>query len=303
MKTILNKFVWQWRKVLGRLGIKRTFIINGNPISLDYAHKLPDYQKRHPLYDRFLPHLASYLQKNSVVIDVGANVGDTLCGMAGANKTLQYICIEADNDFFDDLKKNSEILKNKLNCLNITLVKQFIGNDIDSVNLSGSGGTKHAEIGGNIKSKTLYQVVFDLKISIDRVRLIKTDVDGFDWDVIRSAYNLLGNHPYIYFECQYDNSGQLNSYKEMFDELLKIGYVNYSIFDNFGQYICTLSDSKNIVELLDYVANQNFKNHTRTIFYYDILAYSQRDVNTVQAILDDYKNLNFGTSNHRICAT
>lgn len=298
LKKILNKFVWQWRKALGKAGIKRTIIVNGSPISLDYTHKLPDYQKRHPLYDRFLPHLVSYLTKDSVVIDVGANVGDTLSGMAGANPTLQYVCIEAADDFFADLKKNSEILKSRLNILEVTLVKQFIGNDIDSVNLSGSGGTKHAEIGGYIKSKTLYEVVSDLKIPVEKIRLIKTDVDGFDWDVIRSSYDLLGNHPYIFFECQYDSISQLNNYKDMFNELLKIGYANYSIFDNFGQYICTLNNSQNIVEFLDYVANQNFSNHTRTIFYYDVLAYDQRDLNAVQAILGDYKNLTPHTNNH-----
>ncbi|MEI7464384.1 MAG: hypothetical protein WCJ87_03490 [Burkholderiales bacterium] len=44
-------------------------------------HRLAEYKKRHRLYDQFLPHLARYLPTGGVVVDIGANVGDTLAAM------------------------------------------------------------------------------------------------------------------------------------------------------------------------------------------------------------------------------
>jgi len=47
-------------------------------IRLPHDHLLPVYQARFPQYDRFLPHLAGFLPKKLIVIDLGANCADTL---------------------------------------------------------------------------------------------------------------------------------------------------------------------------------------------------------------------------------
>jgi len=39
---------------------------------------LPDDLKHHPKYDRFLPHKAKYIKSNESIIDIGANIVDTL---------------------------------------------------------------------------------------------------------------------------------------------------------------------------------------------------------------------------------
>ena len=88
---ILGKLNWFKRVVLAKAGVKRRYRIGNSYITLDFTHRLPDYQFSHPYYDRFLPHLVSYLPSHSVVIDVGANVGDTLVGMIGANSEIEYL--------------------------------------------------------------------------------------------------------------------------------------------------------------------------------------------------------------------
>jgi FkbM family methyltransferase len=275
--------------LLSLLKVKRRYQIKNYSIQIDFTHRLPDYQNSHPFYDRFLPHLVKYLPKNSLVIDVGANVGDSLAGMIGSNDKLEYLCIEASKEFFSDLEKNVKFFKKKNNDLRISLVNEFVGKDLTDVGLYGKSGTKHAVIGGGeIKSKTTLSILKGLGMKYSHLSLLKTDVDGFDWDVIRSSYEILSHNPYVYFECQYDNFEQLESYKKMFYEMSSFGYSKFAFFDNFGQYILSTKNLSEVFELLDYVKRQNFYNSTRTFFYYDILAYSNDKKEEFELLISDY---------------
>jgi FkbM family methyltransferase len=177
-------------------------------IQLGLSHNLPIYQSVNPFYDRFLPHFASYLSSGKVVIDVGANVGDTLFGMFSNNPNLEYVCIEADKEFFDDLKVNYQNLSKEISKTKIHLINKFIGDALTDVYLDGDNGTKKAIIGGDIKSESLDDVLDNL-INIEDIVLIKTDVDGFDYDVLRSAYSSIKHKPYLFFECLNNNENQL----------------------------------------------------------------------------------------------
>ena len=81
--------------------------------------------------------------------------------------------------------------------------------------LSGTGGTKHAVIGNAagrssgandaMTSRTLDDVVTGANLQ-NKVRLCKSDVDGFDFDVIDSAdATLERDAPILFFECHYTN--------------------------------------------------------------------------------------------------
>lgn len=173
--------------------------------------------------------------------------------------------------------------------LRISILNEFVGKDISDVGLDGHGGTKHAVIGGgNIKNKSMISILSDLTVEHSRISLLKTDVDGFDWDVIRSSYKVLKHNPYVYFECQYDNLEQLESYRELFSEMVAIGYSKFAFFDNYGQFVLSTDDLTHVSELLDYVQRQNFHNFTRTYFYYDVLAYSNDKCEEVELIIQDY---------------
>ena len=292
IKKFFTKFKWYKNALLKFLGVKRSYQINNHTIKIDFTHKLPDYQNANPLYDKFLPHLVKYLPEKSVVIDVGANVGDTLAGMAGSNDKLEYLCIEASREFFLDLKKNTDSLLSQNSNLQISLVNEFVGRDLTDVEMFGHGGTKQAVVGGgNIRSKTMLSIINDLNINYSSVSLLKSDVDGFDWDVIRSSYKLLEHNPYVFFECQFDNHKQLNSYKDMFSEMISIGYSKFAFFDNFGQYLLSTENLGAVSQLLNYVKKQNFSNSTRTIYYYDVLAYTDVKTSETELILDAYNSL------------
>jgi len=79
-------------------------MIWGVMIKLDSGHVLPAYKKEHINYDRFLPHLVGFINdEDSIVVDIGANYGDTLAALAISNSNLTYICIEVCIDSYDYL--------------------------------------------------------------------------------------------------------------------------------------------------------------------------------------------------------
>ena len=100
LNKILNKFNHLKNILLGKLHIYRVFKINDYSIQISYLHKLQDLQRNYPYYDKFLNHFVKYLPSGSIVVDVGANVGDTLLSMVSSNSKLEYLCIEADDNFF-----------------------------------------------------------------------------------------------------------------------------------------------------------------------------------------------------------
>lgn len=113
-------------------------------------HALPTYKKLNKNYDRFLPHLVKYFKSAKyTVVDIGANVGDSLAGMIEKNSKLNFICIEADKSFYDYLKKNLQIIKKNIKNAKIKIIKEFVGKNVTNVFLKGKNVTKKAEINTN----------------------------------------------------------------------------------------------------------------------------------------------------------
>lgn len=263
---------------------------NDFSVILPAGHMLPKYQRDHSRYDRFLPHLASYIQGEATIIDIGANVGDTLAGMASMNSKPTFICIEPDAEFFELLKQNISRIEQSKPGLKVHAVKALIGKTVSGASLEGKGGTKHAVLdkSGTLASKALDQVLAPYG-NIPQIRVLKSDVDGFDYDVIDSSLATIRQHkPIVFFECQQDDLSQKIGYQNTFDALQAEGYTDWTLFDNFGQVMIRTPDLKIVEQLIDYVWSQNLRKTTRTIYYYDVLATQSSDVDFVSKVLNDY---------------
>ena len=68
-------------------------------LTLPPYHLFSLYKKRYKKYDNFLVHLAKNLKNKDSLIDVGANVGDTLFQIISKNNNFNYYCIEGDKFF------------------------------------------------------------------------------------------------------------------------------------------------------------------------------------------------------------
>jgi FkbM family methyltransferase len=259
-------------------------------IILPAYHLLPTYQKYSNLYDKFLPHLAKYLEPHSTVIDVGANCGDTLAAMYDANNRLTYICVEADEEFFDFLQTNVSRIKAIDANASIATIKALAGRNVTDVSLEGSGGTKKAIIGGS-KTSILPQSLDDIVpvSEASTISLLKTDVEGFDYDVIESAGSIIARaKPLIFIECVFDHAFQKTGYERTIANLRAKGYGTWVLFDNFGAVVLRTNDMHQVVQLFDYVWRQNSKHSARTIYYFDVLTFMDKDDQLMDRVISDY---------------
>lgn len=274
------------------LSIDEVLSFNGFNISLPPGHLLPFYKKSFIQYDRFLPHLTKYLKSGDLVIDVGANCGDTLAAMVEANPMLEYVCIEPDDKFFTYLDANVKKIQKKFNQISIKTIKKLIGNSALSGYLDGTGGTKHlvVDLEGGIHTSTLDDALKDFNAS--RLALIKSDVDGYDYDVLDSAHFLTDNFsPILYFECHFDIFGQKERFIETINRLHRSGYKKWALFDNYGGYLLKTDNINQVVDLIEYAHIQNIGIGCRTIYYFDILSWQDNNNDLLDMVIDQYNQM------------
>ena len=227
--------------------IDQIIYIDNKKIILPPGHLLSLYESVYPKYDRFLPTVIGKIKENEVIIDIGANIGDTLFRLLNINTRPYYYCIEADNFFFEYLQKNKKSLD--VNIQNkIILIKTLVGDQLQGNLSETTTGTKsliESDLG--IKSKKLDDIIVEYKIK--NIKLIKVDVDGFDYNILFSAINeLKNNKPDIFFEYMpLDESGKKN-YLWLIEKLNEIGYSNWTMLDNYGSIIF---ENKGYIDVID----------------------------------------------------
>jgi hypothetical protein len=154
--------------------------------------------------------------------------------------------------------------------------------------LRGEGGTrKSVESAEGVPMHSLDDVLG--QTGLLKPRLIKSDVDGFDYDVLRSGFRTIrAARPVLFFECQCDDQVQLGAYRETLKMLEEMGYTSWTAFDNYGGVVlCDVTRSK-VDQLLTYVWNQRAASATRTIYYLDILAGTTEDAPLMRDAIGDH---------------
>jgi len=275
-------------------GLDKQYTIGRFNLRLPASHLLPGYQREHKKYDKFLPHLSTYLPPGSTVIDVGANCGDTLAAMLSSNPDLNYVCIEPDDEFFTYLTTNAETMRKIEPRSSILLCKSLIGKAVVDGVLLGTGGTKHVSsdhTAGSTRSAhssiTLDSLVAGEKIS--NIRALKIDVDGYDYDVVDSAMHLIeSQRPVLFFECQFTDAVAKVHYEKTITALSNIGYDEWTVFDNYGEVVLNSATVGSTFQLFDYVLRQNAAEATRTIYYYDIASATPTNRTFLTAALQSY---------------
>tara|TARA_B110000211_G_scaffold202001_1_gene233879 strand:- start:5406 stop:6251 length:846 start_codon:yes stop_codon:yes gene_type:complete len=233
-------------------------------------HPLSMWTSLYKDYDNFLPKLVKEMSSNESIIDVGANVGDTLFRFIDTNSKPNYFSIEADQYFFKYLKKNKGLLEKDIQD-RVTLINELVGNNLKGnlTQKSNLGSKFLVESPDGLETKSLDKIIIDG--NIQNIKLIKVDVDGYDYNVLLSAMNeIKKNKPSLFFEYMSLNKTE---YIELIKKLYEIGYSEWTIINNYGSAI---------------FENKHYK---------DVLGYIDSKKNS-EIIIDIYCKTNLAINNH-----
>lgn len=277
----LKRVILKWKYRFRRMKDRR-YLIDGIPITLPSGHPLDWYQCLHPRYDRFLPALAEELPKDSIVLDIGANIGDS--AIPFLRRGIHTWCVEPAAEFLAYLKKNIE--SNGFTDL-ATIIESIITSENGGVNLKVERGTAFINEKNNSLHEPRNMRLDDLMQRMERVDLIKSDTDGFDHDVLISGrQQIVRMNPMIYFENTVTPANK-NGYEELYVELENAGYSHVHIFDNAGHVLKSNADWNTVRTFNTKIMSREWPE----IPYLDILTGSEKHRTLMDRAINRYNNL------------
>ena len=263
----------RWREARGQ---EQHHVIAGHPVVLPPGHDLPYYQRRDPTYDAYAGDVIAEIAAGVgrvLVIDVGANVGDTAVEALGAAPNVDLVAIEGDPSFASYARRNLAQFGDRAR-----VVEGFVGPVGSRVhfraNASTGGFQGSAADGTEVTEWVTPDALLADAGSFDEV-VWKSDIDGFDvhvlvrhWDVISSACQTL------WFE--YDPVGTLGDPQDLATliELLGDSGRTLRVFDNLGREMVRLLPGEGVRQGLTVLSTwlaQQREGHV-TVPYVDIWA-------------------------------
>jgi len=263
--------------------------INNRVINIPHGYPLAQYKSTFKLYDRFLPILVKHIDQDGVIIDIGANIGDTLFSIF-ENCKNKIECIEPSDIYYKYLIKNYNTL-DTIEKLRVGCIKKFIGTGSFSGDLIHEHGTAHLQINNN---KNEITQLYNLLPKETKINLIKVDTDGFDFDVLISGLDVLKeNKPILFWENYIENDFQYDGFDKLYDILQQLEYDQIHIFDNYGNIITFTNSFSTLKCINDYLYNQIKSKYPLTFHYTDILASTKFEKNIIEKAINEYKRISF----------
>jgi FkbM family methyltransferase len=204
-----------------------------------------------------LKTLDKFLNKDSIFIDVGANIGlYTLCASKLIGENGKVFCFEPYSENFNSLTNNIAIN----NLLNVQAEKLAVGEKEGSIKLYYDTREKNlGMVSSNYIEDSFSEEVKMVSLDsylqnkpFDRIDFIKIDIEGSEYSALLGMQNILTTYyPSLLIEILdnnelSDNSARINAYLE------KLGYRKYFI-DNHGN----LSDIEVNTERRNYIFTTN----------------------------------------------
>jgi FkbM family methyltransferase len=203
------------------------------------------------LLPRYSPFKKLILNKNSVIIDLGANIGDKTQYFHDRYK-CKIICYEPNKIAFDILKKRFQKFSNII-CINKGVSKNerekklYYHKQYENDKLDFSQGSSFLDNKENINSKN-FDYVQTLPISelLDEhkyIDLIKIDIEGYEYEIIPELITNKNKIRYVIAELHgdpvrknYDNTQKNKKLEKNFLDLVNL-LNNKKLLDSwFFQY-------------------------------------------------------------------
>jgi FkbM family methyltransferase len=222
------------RKRFGKIVVTRE--VAGAKLAMPWAHRLPDYVKAFPAYGRNLVDLAEELHGTEPlkVIDIGANIGDSALQIL-ARVDARILCVDGDPYWLPFLRRNTG------DETRIALEAALVVEQVGSATLAPvrqSGTTRFVASADAVgEAQITAAELRDKHPDFRDVRLIKSDIDGYDCRVVPLlAQAWTDADPVLFFE--YDpgltrRTGDDHP-ERVWDQLQTLGYVHVAVWTNFG---------------------------------------------------------------------
>jgi FkbM family methyltransferase len=250
-----------------------TLNIGNQSIKIPLSHDLQDILKLYPDYNFNLSRIVKYASEqlqNVKVIDIGANVGDTVAFIKNYSD-VPVLCIDGDEKYMKILRENTAQYKNVYSC------RALVGGETKEVNLKlkSEKGTAYLEKGGDaVPMRTLENILLDFP-EFKSSKIIKIDTDGFDTIILRSCSDYLRNaKPVLFFEFVPELIKKNNDDAfEFINFLQDCDYQYFIFYMNNGDYLlsCSGSEKEIIKQIVNYFSGRDLN------LFADICAFTSTD--------------------------
>jgi len=218
-----------------------TFELNGCLLRMPRSHSLPWILEYSPQYEGEIGRVAAFLlakQGRLSIIDVGANIGDTVASIP-CRERATFLCIEGSVNYFSLLRQNFT------GAPNVICVNAILSDSADLVApraLAEVNGTAHvvealtASSAADPPTRTLDAVLADHP-DFPAPNFLKVDTDGYDLKVLCGADGLLrANRPAIHFELSFRHWKDFgrSSWRQAAELLNGAGYRDFLLYDTQG---------------------------------------------------------------------
>ncbi|OGV42035.1 MAG: hypothetical protein A2X46_05630 [Lentisphaerae bacterium GWF2_57_35] len=244
-------------------------------MKLPLSHSLPDYLNEFPFYDRLPQRIREYIHQTQGYlncIDVGANIGDTIASFYKEDADT-FLAIEPNPKFNELLIHNWGWNKN------VSIVSEICssGNDQGTFEVREKNGTSsilQTENGVKMSKRSLDEMVNGHPVAAN-ANVLKIDTDGYDFDVIEGAKELLlRNRPVVLFECDvFENEHYVQDCLTALELLKKSGYNHFLLYNNVGN----LMGKYSLSDLFPF-RNLLFFQLTSSFGYFDILVMKDEEL-------------------------
>lgn len=241
--------------LLRSFGAKRlvTARMYGRPMLVPAEHPLPLILLIWPQCNHALGRAAEVIASapgargHLVMIDVGANVGETVAIVESYSPgRYVYLCIEPEKEIAELCRLNYKDLPR------VQVQACFVGErEGTAVRLKDDGRANPSTVLVDADNNESEGKLFRLDTIARRfaaqnggLDLIKIDTEGYDFSVLRSAENLLKDyHPALFFEWYPELLSRVGeTVWGGFTYLAQMGYRHFVFFTSPGNYYCRITD-------------------------------------------------------------
>jgi len=226
------------------------FTWRGVTLTLPFSHQLPSIWSVYDDYSQNLARVAAACarrHRGSTMIDVGANVGDSVVVVRTLAK-MPVLCVEGDPHYLRYLRLNTA------QCSNVEIAPYYVGvaDGERRASVVSEGGTARLDFNVHGRTRVSMRTLQTLAHEHPRfedVSLLKIDTDGFDVRILTGSSEFLRAHsPVLFFE--YDSrlmKADGDRGMSVYPLLRSLGYEGVVVWDNRGDYLLSTSTSESVL--------------------------------------------------------